>query len=265
MLEISDLSILLVEPSATQRRIIQEYLENSMVERIQGAASGQDALNYLHHQQHALPDLVISALYLPDMTSDQLLMQMRDSPELEHIPFMLLSSETRAHNLEQIRQAGVVAILPKPFRPQDLRQALQSSLSLVDSSELELAHRNLRELEVLITDDSRMARHYLRRMLENFGFRRIREAEDGQMALKCIAERPIDLLITDYSMPNLDGRQLVSLIRQLPQYQQLPIMMVTSERNPERLAAAQQAGVSAICDKPFDSALAKQQLEALLA
>lgn len=262
MLEISDLSILLVEPSHTQRRIIEEHLHHSLVDSIHGVSSGQEALAYL--KRHNLPDLVISALYLPDMTSDQLLMQMRDSPELEHIPFMLLSSETREHNLEQIRQAGIVAILPKPFHAQDLHQALQASLALVDSNELQLQHQAIHELEVIMADDSRMARQYLRRMLENFGFRRIREAEDGLQALQLALEHPMDLLVTDYSMPKLDGQQLARKIRSLPQYARLPIMMVTSERNLERLAEAERAGVSTICDKPFESEQAKHKLATLL-
>jgi two-component system chemotaxis response regulator CheY len=61
-----------------------------------------------------------------------------------------------------------------------------------------------------------------------------------------------DLIVTDYNMPEMDGEALVNHIRANSNQSSIPIIMVTSEENENRLAAVQQAGVSAICDKPFE-------------
>lgn len=63
----------------------------------------------------------------------------------------------------------------------------------------------------------------------------------------------VDLVITDYNMPEMDGRELIEYIRTQSWQAEVPILMVTSEQNMGRLAAVERAGVSAICDKPFEA------------
>lgn len=53
-------------------------------------------------------------------------------------------------------------------------------------------------------------------------------------------------------MPEMDGLQLVQHIRSSPEQKNVPILMVTSEQNQNRLAALDKAGVSALLDKPFE-------------
>ena len=76
-------------------------------------------------------------------------------------------------------------------------------------------------------------------------------ATDGQHAVDMLTEQYFDLVVTDYNMPNMDGRELVDHIRNVSSQASVPVLMVTSEENENRLAAVQQSGVSAICDKPF--------------
>ena len=61
------------------------------------------------------------------------------------------------------------------------------------------------------------------------------------------------MVFTDYNMPVMDGEELTRHIRENSMQRSIPILMVTSEENGSRLAAVQQAGVSGICDKPFDT------------
>ena len=75
----------------------------------------------------------------------------------------------------------------------------------------------------------------------------------------------VDLVITDYNMPEMDGRQLVEYIRQQSWQSTVPVLMVTSEHNQQRLAAVERAGVSAICDKPFEQESIKRLLAEALA
>lgn len=84
------------------------------------------------------------------------------------------------------------------------------------------------------------------------GMRRFSEAASGVEALEKIAIQQFDLIVTDYNMPRMDGRELVDEIRNNSVQSSVPILMFTSESNQNRLAAVQQAGVSAICDKPYE-------------
>jgi two-component system chemotaxis response regulator CheY len=65
-------------------------------------------------------------------------------------------------------------------------------------------------------------------------------------------------------MPEMDGKELVEQVRQNSQQASVPILMVSSEQDESRLAVVQQAGVSAVCDKPFEPKNIKQLIEKML-
>jgi two-component system chemotaxis response regulator CheY len=102
-------------------------------------------------------------------------------------------------------------------------------------------------------DDSSMSRRHLRRLLEAIGVERILEARDGAEGAALINQHFFDLVISDYNMPEMNGQELLDFIRRESGQPGLPVLMVTSESNRNRLAAVQRSGVSAICDKPFNS------------
>ena len=246
---LEQLTVALVEPSITQQKLITRFLNEQGVTAIRYYDSGLNALTSVMSDP---PDLVISALYLPDMSGTDLLHSFRLEPETQNMVFMLISSETRFQALDPIRQAGAVAILPKPFAIEQLRAALYSTLDLIDPKELELEDFNAEELRVLVVDDSRMARRHIRRVLESMGIEKITEAEDGKVAIPVLKENFFDLVVTDYNMPEMDGDALVEHIRTQSNQSSVPVLMVTSEQDDIRLAAARQAGVSALSDKPFE-------------
>lgn len=248
-LQASELSILLVEPSSTQLKIIIRQLQQAGVTKIEGVTSGESAKQFI--QQYP-PDLVISAMYLPDMTAAELLLSIRDTPETEQCLFMLISSETNFRALEPLRQAGVMAILPKPFELTDLQRALRTTLEYIDPEEIALENYDVTQLKVLLVDDSLTARNHLSRVLTDMGIGYIAKADNGVSAVEMLKNDDFDLIVTDLNMPEMDGHQLVTYIRDEMGNTFIPILMVTSEKNNARLGQVEQSGVSAILDKPFE-------------
>lgn len=247
--ELSALSILLIEPSATQRKIIRAHLKTEGVEQVDCVGTGEEAISFI---QKYPPDLVISAMYLPDMSAVEVLAELRYRKESEAINFMLISSETALSQLDPIRQAGVTAILPKPFAHQDLKRALRTTLDYLAPEELTLTSYDIDDINVLVVDDSMSARNHIARVLRDMGIKNITKAENGLDAIAKLAEATFDLIVTDLNMPEMDGQQLIEHVRHEIGNTYIPIMMVTSEQNEARLSNVQQAGVSAICDKPFE-------------
>ncbi|MGR9046088.1 MAG: response regulator [Gammaproteobacteria bacterium] len=262
-LSIADLSIILIEPSATQLKVILKHLLAEGVHTVEGVSSGSEAWDLLQRYQ---PDLIISSMYLPDMTATDLFERIKNTGAFDHTEFMLISSETSRSVLEPIRQAGVVAILSKPFDPNDLKRALRSTVEFVDPERLDLEHYDIESLRILIVDDSATSRKQLAKTLSNMGIRQITMAHDGLEALEIFkrAQEAFDLIITDYNMPEIDGQELIKIIRTEMDNHFIPILMVTSEQNETRLNNIQQAGVSAICDKPFDPQTIKELMFRLL-
>lgn len=246
---LSEASLLLVEPSRLQTRMITSQLQSLGLQRVQTATSGQAAFETMLATR---PELVVSAMHLPDMTGAELVQRIRNHDVLRDTSFVLISSETDRGLLEAVRQAGTAAILPKPFDLGALRKALCVAVDFLSPDAVRIHNLHVAGLRVVIADDSRSARRHVRRVLENMGIDNIREGSDGRQALALLKAAPGDLLITDYHMPELDGPALVRQIRCNPHMQNLPVLMLTSETDTAALALAREAGVSAVCDKVFD-------------
>lgn len=259
---ISDLHILLVEPSDTQSKIIKKLLLEEAVQTVDVVKSVEEAKAAL--LAHGA-DIVVSSMYLADGGGLDILKFIKDEPNLASMPFMLVSSEDCMAKLDEFKQAGVAAILPKPFEPIHLSRGLNAGLQLINTEELSLDFFDIEEVRVLVVDDSRLARNHIRRVLEGMGLNKLMEAENGAHALTLLKDNEFDLVVTDYNMPEMDGRELSEFIRFNPATTHIPIIMVTSESSSSaHMANIQQTGVNALCDKPFEADEVKSMLARLL-
>ncbi len=258
---LNSLYVLLVEPSSSQKKIILQQLEELGIEQVQSVDKGQQALEIIDSEQ---PDLVISAMFLEDMTGTELVLDMRSNPLTVNTPFMLISTVTSFAELDPIKQAGATAILPKPFVASDLKRAIVTTMDWEHPDSIDLDDQDLANFRVLLVDDSPLARRMIKRTLNKMGIERIQEAENGRSAIPMIQQQAYDLIITDYNMPEMDGHELLLYIRHKSNQQSVPVLMVTTEGDESTLAAIQHDGVSAIVDKPFEMNTVKQLIESAL-
>ena len=98
-------------------------------------------------------------------------------------------------------------------------------------------------------DDSASVRQMVRFTLSDAGYAVI-EAVDGQDALAKLAS-PVNLVITDLNMPNLDGIGLIRGVRANPALRGIPILMLTTESQESRKQEGKQAGATGWIVKPF--------------
>lgn len=257
---IPSLYVLLVEPSYSQRKIISQQFEDLGIANFLEVDNGNEALDCIETDP---PDLVISSMFLPDMTGKDLVLEMRATKGTEEIPFMLISTETSFEQLDPIKQAGASAILPKPFRARDLRKMILATLDIGNPDHINLSDEQLQALNVLVVDDSALARKMIVRTLGKMGIVNLKVAEDGSEAIPMIQQESFDLIFSDYNMPKVDGHQLLKFIRHESNQPDVPVLMITTEGDESKLAAVQQEGVSAIVDKPFDITTVRLMIESV--
>lgn len=106
---------------------------------------------------------------------------------------------------------------------------------------------------ILAVDDSASMRQMVSFTLRSSGFDVI-EAIDGQDALEKIADRHVDLVLTDQNMPRMDGLTLIRELRERERFKRVPILMLTTESSPEMKQAGRAAGATGWMVKPFDPA-----------
>lgn len=116
-------------------------------------------------------------------------------------------------------------------------------------------------MKILVVDDAGVARKIIARMVTSLGFD-VMTAEHGQAALDLIDHNdPPTAIITDWNMPVMDGRELAKAVRSEPTISNIPILMVSSEADPRRVARALLAGVDEYLFKPIDEAMIRERLE----
>jgi two-component system, chemotaxis family, chemotaxis protein CheY len=104
---------------------------------------------------------------------------------------------------------------------------------------------------VLAADDSATIRSMMKETLQGAGFAVVL-AEDGLEALEFAQQNPFALVLTDINMPRMDGLTLVERLRALPDYRFVPILVVTTESEPELKKRGRDAGATGWLVKPFD-------------
>jgi two-component system, chemotaxis family, chemotaxis protein CheY len=104
---------------------------------------------------------------------------------------------------------------------------------------------------ILAVDDSASIRHLVLETLKS-AKHRVAGAEDGNAALVAAAKERFDLVITDVNMPGMDGLTLVQKLRALPAYRTVPILILSTEMDPEKKKIAKNSGATGWLVKPFD-------------
>ena len=118
-------------------------------------------------------------------------------------------------------------------------------------------------LHCLVVDDQMTMRSLVRTSLQQLGVREIREAADGEIALRDIISKPAHLIISDYNMPNLDGLGLLRAVRAHPPTSKTAFIMLTGRADRELVQRAVQFGVNNYLVKPFTVAQLKGNQEAV--
>lgn len=117
-------------------------------------------------------------------------------------------------------------------------------------------------MKFLVVDDSSTMRRIICNTLKKIGYEDIIQAEDGKDALKQLGEHNVDLLITDWNMPNMDGLTLVQEVRSGPN-KTLPILMVTTNAAKEDVIQALKAGVNNYVVKPMTPETLEEKIKAI--
>lgn len=110
-------------------------------------------------------------------------------------------------------------------------------------------------MKILVVEDSHSMRSYLTTMLESGDIDadiEIVEAESGFEALKLLPHHEFTAILTDINMPDINGLELVSFLKNHPQYKKIPIMVISTEASEEDRKRAAALGAEEYLVKPFD-------------
>lgn len=120
-----NLKILIVDDYSTMLRILRNLLRQLDFANVEEANNGGDALQKLRESQYGL---VISDWNMQPMTGLELLKEVRADAKLKHIPFIMVTAESKTDNVIAAKQAGVSNYIVKPFNAETLKTKMSSVL-----------------------------------------------------------------------------------------------------------------------------------------
>lgn len=120
-------------------------------------------------------------------------------------------------------------------------------------------------MDVLIVDDSAAIRKILQRVLRQaeVPLGTVYEAGDGKEALELLKQQTVGLVLSDINMPNMDGLEFLTKVRAEQSWQNLPVVMVSTEGTHAKVLEAVERGASGYVRKPFTAEQIKEKLAGL--
>lgn len=120
-------------------------------------------------------------------------------------------------------------------------------------------------MRFLVVDDSSTMRRIIINTLNKLGHQDIVEAANGREGIDRLTDGPVDLVITDWNMPEMNGIEFIRSLRASEGTRQLPVLMVTTNAAQDDIVEALRAGVNNYVVKPFTPDTIREKIDAVLA
>ncbi|HVN47603.1 MAG TPA: response regulator [Bacteroidota bacterium] len=119
-------------------------------------------------------------------------------------------------------------------------------------------------MKFLVVDDSLTMRRIVVNALKSLGYEQVVEASDGKEAITKLTTEGSTFVITDWNMPEMNGLDLSRWLRSNAQYENIPILMITTRGNKDDVIEAMKARVNNYIVKPFTPQGLKEKIEQIL-
>jgi two-component system chemotaxis response regulator CheY len=119
-------------------------------------------------------------------------------------------------------------------------------------------------MRFLIVDDSSTMRRIIINTLNKLGYKECHEAGNGREGMERLASTPVDMIITDWNMPEMSGIDFIRAVRANDATKQLPVLMVTTNAAEDDIVAALKAGVNNYVVKPFTPDIIRDKIQSAM-
>ncbi|APZ92299.1 hybrid sensor histidine kinase/response regulator [Fuerstiella marisgermanici] len=259
--DVEGFHVLVVDDNKTNRDVVGGMLRHWKMEPTL-VDSGRAALQEIeqHSQNGRAFDLVLLDAIMPELDGFEVAQQIRDAPDLECGTMMMLSSADRPNSSARCQELGIESFMLKPVSPSALLNAILSAVGPkrlsknADNNQASPNDRPPRTLRVLVADDHEANRDLATAILTKRSHQCV-PAETGRDVLREYesADPPFDAILMDVQMPEMDGFEVTTEIREREQGcgRHTPIIALTAHAMKGDREKCLAQGMDAYLSKPI--------------
>src|SRR4030042_1344864 len=245
-------SILIVEDDPINRILLSTCLHEEG-HTIRTAENGRQALD-MSHSEHF--DLMLLDLLMPEMDGFEVLKWIKARPELRNLSVIVVSAEEDMKSIVRCIEMGAADYLPKPYEPTLLKTRVKTSLAMKRFYEL-----GPYKGKILVIDDNPLDRAVLSVNLTEEGYT-VGTADNGRVGLQMLREQPFDIVLLDLLIPEIDGFDVLKIIKADLRTRALPVIVISVEEDLAGITRCIAIGAEDYMQKPFDSVLLRARVSA---
>ncbi len=245
-------SILIVEDDPISRILLSTCLQEEGY-ATRTAENGKQALDLLQSDRF---DLVLLDLLMPEMDGFEVLKWIKARPDLRNLLIIIQSAEEDMKSIVQCIEMGANDYLPKPCEPTLLKARLKTILAMKRFYELAPSKG-----KILVIDDDLLDRNVLSISLNEEGYT-VDTAENGRIGLQRVREKPFDTVLLDLVMPEIDGYDVLKIIKADARIRHLPVIVISGEEDLAGITRCISMGAEDYMQKPFDPVLLRARVSA---
>jgi len=211
---------------------------------------GESAPHLYKIMENVEPDLIILDVNMPDYNGYDIIKELKGSETYSKIPVIFLTSNIDREDVVKGLSLGAADYVLKPFNIDKIIESIENQFNPNRKKNNTAVEKKGSLNSVLVVDDiSSMLRtihHALHDKYEVFLLSK------SEVVIDFLHNNKPDLILLDYLMPVLNGFDLIPQIRALPDYEKVPILIITTEGTFKNVSEAMALGASDFIVKPFD-------------
>ena len=209
----------------------------------------ESSIKLFEYLSNFKPDLILLDISMPDCDGYETIKRLKSENQYEHIPVIFLTSKSDRESIVKGLSLGAVDYVIKPFSTTKLIKAIENELNH-NISKHDMQETESNKPGILVVDDvTSMLRAIQYALHDRYKVYALSKSQDVMDFLK---SKDPELIILDYMMPDLDGFELIQIIKLMPKYKDTPIIIITTEGRQEHVNKAISLGASDFLVKPFN-------------
>lgn len=241
-----DKTVILCDPDPHLTQLYRSHLEEEAITLV-GCCNPEKLESMSLHIQ---PDLILISANLGENCGYQLCRKLKQNLLNQSTPIIMLSDCPNLMERQQAEKVGAQDLINRICSAYFLNQRIRNSLFKPQHAPVRERMRDY-QFQVLVAEDSPSLQQYYRTVLESLNCQTTL-CDNGEQAWKALqTEDQYDLIISDLFMPVMDGKELCYLIRSHHEFDQIPILLISTEQEKQVLYDLLSQGVNDYIQKPF--------------